>query len=179
MARAWLSGIRADWCRLRASCGWIVRRRRLGARRRPNRCCRSRSLKTTARSHRMDAGWRISPMNPASPKSTCGRSRTWIPATGRSPSTAEPRPVWAQSGKELFYLDGRAITSVPVQTAPSFSAGTPTKLFDGPYFTGLASRTYDVSPDGQRFLMIKDNASGDQTSDAAECRCRLELGQRS
>ena len=44
-------------------------------------------------------------------------------------------PVWARNGKELFYLDGtNAVTSVPVQTAPTFSAGTPTKLFDGRYF---------------------------------------------
>ena len=31
----------------------------------------------------------------------------------------------------------------------------------------VAGRTYDVSPDGQRFLMIKDNASGDQTTTPA------------
>lgn len=30
------------------------------------------------------------------------------------------------------------------------------KLFEGPYFRSLNGRTYDVSPDGQRFLMIKD-----------------------
>ncbi len=77
------------------------------------------------------------------------------------------RPVWARNGKdlELFYLDrAGAVISVPVQTAPRFSAGMPMKLFEGPYFTGLLSRTYDVTPDGQRFLMIKDNASGDQAS---------------
>ncbi len=75
------------------------------------------------------------------------------------------RPVWARSGRELFYLDGAgAVTSVPVQTAPNFSAGASTKLFDGPYFTAFANRTYDVTPDGQRFLMIKDNVSLDETS---------------
>ena len=38
-----------------------------------------------------------------------------------------------------------------------FRAGTPTRLFEGPYFLAAAAsgRTYDVSPDGQRFLMIK------------------------
>jgi serine/threonine-protein kinase len=66
------------------------------------------------------------------------------------------RPVWVRSGTELFYLDGAgAMTRVPIQTAPTFSAGTPTTLFATRYFTGVASRTYDVSPDGQRFLMIK------------------------
>ena len=68
------------------------------------------------------------------------------------------RPLWARSGTELFYLDGAgAMTRVPVQMAPTFSAGTPAKVFDTRYFTGLG-RSYDVSPDGQRFLMIK--ASG-------------------
>ena len=73
------------------------------------------------------------------------------------------RPVWARSGRELFYLDGaRAVTSVPVQTAPNFTAGTPAKLFDGPYFTAFANRTYDVTPDGQRFLMIKESNGTDE-----------------
>jgi hypothetical protein len=35
--------------------------------------------------------------------------------------------------------------------------GTSTNVVDGSYVTGagVAGRTYDVSPDGQRFLMIK------------------------
>jgi serine/threonine-protein kinase len=66
------------------------------------------------------------------------------------------RPLWARSGTELFYLDGAgAMTRVPIQTAPTFSAGTPTKLFDTRYYAGDTGRTYDVSSDGQRFLMIK------------------------
>jgi hypothetical protein len=28
-------------------------------------------------------------------------------------------------------------------------------LFDGPYMAPQVARTYDVAPDGQRFLMIK------------------------
>ena len=39
---------------------------------------------------------------------------------------------------------------------PSFSAGKPRMLFDGPYLPTTASLPfYDVSPDGQRFLMLK------------------------
>jgi serine/threonine-protein kinase len=77
-------------------------------------------------------------------------------------------PLWARNGKELFYLDGtNAVTSVPIQTAPTFSAGAPTKLFDGRYVGSPFWRTYDVSADGQRFLMIKDNVTRDQTSTPA------------
>jgi len=69
------------------------------------------------------------------------------------------RPLWARSGTELFYLDGAgAMTRVPIQTGPAFTAGTPTKVFDTRYYTAASGRTYDISPDGQRLLMIK--ASG-------------------
>jgi len=47
------------------------------------------------------------------------------------------------------------MTRVPVQTAPTFSAGTPTTLFKTRYAVPVTARAYDVSPDGQRFLMIK------------------------
>ena len=75
------------------------------------------------------------------------------------------RPLWARSGTELFYLDGAgAMTRVPIQTAPTFSAGTPTTLFDTRYYTGPSGRPYDVSPDGQRFLMIKATTGTDQAA---------------
>jgi serine/threonine-protein kinase len=72
-------------------------------------------------------------------------------------------PVWARNGKELFYLDlTNAVTRVPIQTVPTFSAGLPMKLFDGRYIGSPLWRTYDVSLDGQRFLMIKENVAPDQ-----------------
>ena len=38
-----------------------------------------------------------------------------------------------------------------------WSSGSPVKLFGGPYATGApaSGRNYDVSKDGQRFLMVK------------------------
>jgi serine/threonine-protein kinase len=73
-------------------------------------------------------------------------------------TTGGTRPVWARNGKELFYLgaDG-TLLRVPVEAdGATWHAGTPAKLFEGRYLsTGTAGRTYDVSPDGQRFLMIK------------------------
>jgi hypothetical protein len=49
--------------------------------------------------------------------------------------------------------------AVSIQTEPRFLAGTPTALFEGSY-RGLNStprgyQYYDISPDGQRFLMVK------------------------
>ena len=48
--------------------------------------------------------------------------------------------------------------AVRVERGPTFTAGTLTKLFEGRYYVGGAAnvgRTYDASPDGQRFLMMK------------------------
>ena len=45
--------------------------------------------------------------------------------------------------------------AVPVQQASSFAAGNPQVVFDGPYIVRAPGPTYDVSPDGKRFLMIK------------------------
>jgi serine/threonine-protein kinase len=80
------------------------------------------------------------------------------------------RPAWARSGRELFYLDGKGLlTAVPVETTTSdFKPGNPTTLLNTRYYAGASAlydlRGYDVSSDGQRFLMIKENAPADQTS---------------
>jgi dipeptidyl aminopeptidase/acylaminoacyl peptidase len=65
-------------------------------------------------------------------------------------------PVWNPKGGELFYRQGDKMMAVGVTTQPNFSAGKPRMLFEGPYL--LSPQTfpnYDVSPDGQRFLMLK------------------------
>ena len=68
------------------------------------------------------------------------------------------RPLWAPDGKELFYVGAdSSLWRVPMEASgATWNAGTPVKLFDGRYLSaGTLGRTYDVSPDGQRFLMIK------------------------
>ena len=59
-------------------------------------------------------------------------------------------PLWSWDGQELFYRNGRRMMVVAVQTDPTFDAGVPRLLFEGPYALG-----YDVSKDGQRFLMVE------------------------
>jgi Tol biopolymer transport system component len=68
-------------------------------------------------------------------------------------------PVWNRNGRELFYRGGDALAkmmAVDVTIQPAFSAGKPRVLFEGRYLTSAGSPAdYDVSPDGQRFLMVK------------------------
>ena len=44
---------------------------------------------------------------------------------------------------------------VDVTLGPEFDAGTPRVLFDGPY-VNVPGWSYDVSPDGERFLVIEN-----------------------
>ncbi|MGB7219136.1 MAG: hypothetical protein WBD07_10045 [Vicinamibacterales bacterium] len=81
-------------------------------------------------------------------------------------STAGGRmPSWAPSGRELFYIDANNfLTSAPVQLTPTFAVGNPTRLFETkPPPALINARFYDVSLDGQRFVMIKE-PTGDQNS---------------
>jgi dipeptidyl aminopeptidase/acylaminoacyl peptidase len=65
-------------------------------------------------------------------------------------------PVWNPKGGELFYRAENKMMVVDVTTQPTFSAGKPKMLFEGPYVpTPRSFPDYDVSPDGQRFLMLK------------------------
>jgi eukaryotic-like serine/threonine-protein kinase len=65
-------------------------------------------------------------------------------------------PAWNRNGRELFYRSGNKMMAVDIATQPGFSAGTPRMLFEGRYIPApFPTTNYDVSPDGQRFLMIK------------------------
>jgi eukaryotic-like serine/threonine-protein kinase len=69
------------------------------------------------------------------------------------------KPLWARKDQELFYVAPTgALMAVRIAPGATFTAGTPTRLFEGRYYVGDAAnvgRTYDVSPDGRRFLMMK------------------------
>ena len=66
------------------------------------------------------------------------------------------RPTWSRD--RLFYVSpSNSMMAVPFTTTPTFSPLQPIKLFDWPSIgsPGVA-RTYDVTSDGRRFLMIKE-----------------------
>ena len=65
-------------------------------------------------------------------------------------------PVWNPNGRELFYRDGDKMMSVDVTMQPRFAVGKPKVLFEGKYVQSpVRLANYDVSSDGQRFLMVK------------------------
>ena len=65
-------------------------------------------------------------------------------------------PVWNPSGREIYYRNGNKMMAVNMETGSGFSASKPRVLFEGPYqLAQLTGAQYDVSPDGQRFLMLK------------------------
>jgi len=70
-------------------------------------------------------------------------------------------PVWSPDGRELFYRSGDKMMVVPVDTEPTFRVGRPEELFEGSYTVSSVNpgflQYYDISPDGQRFLMIKED----------------------
>ncbi|MBI1955828.1 MAG: hypothetical protein HYS38_05495 [Acidobacteria bacterium] len=61
----------------------------------------------------------------------------------------------------MFYRNGNKMIVVDTTTQPTFSAGKPRVLFEGVFEThggGSGSApvaNYDVTPDGQRFLMVQ------------------------
>jgi eukaryotic-like serine/threonine-protein kinase len=79
------------------------------------------------------------------------------------------RALWSRNGRELFYLNNQGMltsVSIPPATGGEFVAGLPVQLFKTSYVLGrttlgLDVRAYDVSPDGQRFLMLKEPHQAD------------------
>jgi serine/threonine-protein kinase len=75
------------------------------------------------------------------------------------------QPLWSRDGRELFYRDfGGAMLAASVDLATTFAPGPVVKLFESAnYFSGpgssMSGRTYDLSLDGSRFLMIKQEAT--------------------
>lgn len=80
------------------------------------------------------------------------------------------RPIWTRRGQELVYVspDG-ALMGVQMTPGPSWAATTPTLLVKEGYLTNLNwwGRSYDISPDGQRFLMIKEGGAAGPAAPAS------------
>ena len=73
-----------------------------------------------------------------------------------SPANAS-EPMWTRGGRELVYRKGDSVMAVSVDLENGRSS-PPRALFAGPYPDNpgwTRPRSYDVSRDGERFLMMK------------------------
>jgi serine/threonine protein kinase len=76
-------------------------------------------------------------------------------------------PIWSPDGKELYYHWGDSVMAVSVETTPTFVSKTPRVLFRGTSVisSGMGEDTpWDISPDGMRFLMMKEAGSSQSAS---------------
>ena len=78
-------------------------------------------------------------------------------------------PLWSPEGRELFYVGSEGMMAVTIETEPTFTQGTVNQLFDlSPYWRppgGVTGRMIDISPEGDRFLMLKAAGGSDKTAE--------------
>jgi eukaryotic-like serine/threonine-protein kinase len=69
------------------------------------------------------------------------------------------QPLWSRNGKEIFYRVGNKMMVVDVSAGVDLILSQPRQLFEQRYvFQNVSLANYDVSPDGQRFVMVRDEA---------------------
>jgi serine/threonine protein kinase len=77
------------------------------------------------------------------------------PAGRRQISSGGEEPRWVRKGQEITYRNGTKMMSVSVQIRPAFQLGKPVELFDRKFDRGFGVAGYDVTPDGQTFVMTR------------------------
>ena len=98
-----------------------------------------------------------------------GRREVYVrpfPETGNGrfqvSTTGATMPVWSRDGREMFYIDrGGNMVAVPLVPGPTFQVGAARVLFSATaYWLNPFARQFDVTPDGQRFLMSRGESDG-------------------
>ena len=70
--------------------------------------------------------------------------------------------MWLPNEDGLFYRTPEAMMMATFETDPRFRVRTRERLFEETGIARLGGRTYDVHPDGQRFLVAKLGATDTQ-----------------
>jgi len=72
-------------------------------------------------------------------------------------------PLWAPDSRRLYYRNEDAVMTVGIEPAPSFTPEKPEILFRANYYYyragGASQPSWDIHPDGRRFLMIKEKGT--------------------
>ena len=84
-----------------------------------------------------------------------GPDRRWTVSTASGTA-----PIWRRDGKELFYRSGNKMMSVDVNMrGDELTLSPPRLLFEQRYmYVATTLPNYDVTADGQRFLLVKDES---------------------
>jgi len=73
------------------------------------------------------------------------------------------QPLWSPDGEELFYRKDSSIIGVAIDlNAGAPVIGQPSATFEVSVGAVGSERDYDISPDGQRFVVLKDEFDGKQ-----------------
>ena len=72
-------------------------------------------------------------------------------------------PVWAPDSQAIFYATPDGIMRVSVDTDPVFTPGDPELFVQGSFYRGASDSRFDVSADGQRFLVIREIEQPDES----------------
>jgi serine/threonine-protein kinase len=93
-----------------------------------------------------------------------GRHEVYVqpyPATGKRwtvSTNGGTEPLWSPDGRTLFYRQGDRVMAVALETSAEFLAGKPRQLFEEPFEADIYPN-YDISPDGNRFVMVRRDSS--------------------
>jgi dipeptidyl aminopeptidase/acylaminoacyl peptidase len=93
-----------------------------------------------------------------------------FPEVNKERHSVAPRggydPLWSPEGRELFYRGFDGIYVVPVRTEASLKSAVPKRLFKDAYrYLPFADgSSWDIGPDGKRFLMLKPHGAAETGS---------------
>jgi len=87
-------------------------------------------------------------------------------------------PLWSPDGKELFYVAGPSLAgSMSVSVQPNVRFGSPVRAPRSGFITAVPAsvRTYDILPDGQRFLGVAPAAMSQTVGSAGRAQIQVVL----
>jgi serine/threonine-protein kinase len=88
----------------------------------------------------------------------------------RVSTTTGYEPIWSPTGREVFFRSydekgGQLFLSATIRSVSPFRVDPPTVMFQaalGQYDATTPNRSWDVSPDGRRFLLLKNVPTSDK-----------------
>ena len=83
------------------------------------------------------------------------------------------QPIWAPDGRRIYYVQDRRMRAVSVKLAPEFEITGRQVLFEGTFAFNYVHASYDISPDGKQFLLLKASADA-QTIVVLDWRAELK-----